>query len=261
LRDELYVFSTIYNHSLALIKRHYKVFGKNPTKFNLQKHLKKLMDRGHKLEWKSLGYSQGIQDVTDRIYKSYQAFFRWCKKRSGGKKSPPKFKAFRKYKSFTLKQASWKLDQENGFVIIGKNKYRYNNSRGIEGEVKTVTIKRDNVGDWYVIFSCDLGESYKPKKIAPMTGKSAGFDFGLSCFLTSSENKKITSPEFLKKSLKSLRLKSRILSKKIKGSKNRSKARKVIARLHNKVSNQRKDFHFKLANNLINKYDNLFLKT
>ena len=133
LNDELYVFCTIYNHSLALIKRHYKLFGKNPGKYNLQKHLKRLMDRGLRPKWRSLGYSQAIQDITDRLYKSYQAFFSWCKKRSGLKKSPPKFKAFRKYKSFTLKQTGWKLDQERGVVTIGKHQYRYNNSRKIEG--------------------------------------------------------------------------------------------------------------------------------
>lgn len=260
LNDELYVFCTIYNHSLALIKRYYKLFGKNPSKYTLQKHLKKLMDRGIKPQWKKLGYSQGVQDVTDRIYKSYQAFFKWCKNRVGGKKSPPKFKAFRKYRSFTLKQAGWKLDEDKSLVTIGGNQYRYNNSRSIEGEVKTVTIKRDNVGHWYIILSCDLGETYKPERIAPMTGKSAGFDFGLSCFLTSSSDEKICSPEFLKVSLKQLKTKNKDLSTKVKGSKNRHKARKVLARLHQKISNQRQDFHFKLANDLIHKYDYLFFE-
>lgn len=260
LDKELYVFCTIHNHCIALIRRHYKLFGKNPTKYTLQKHLKRLMDRGNKPQWRTLGYSQGVQDVTDRIYKSYQSFFTWCKKRSGGKKSPPRFKAFRKYKSFTLKQASWKLDQEKNIVTIGKNQYRYNNSRNIEGEVKTVTVKRDNVGHWYVILSCDIGESYKPEKIAPMTGKSAGFDFGLSCFLTSSANEQIKSPEFLKHSLEQLKSKSKQLSAKAKGSKNRFKARNGLSRLHKKISNQRQDFHFKLANDLIHKYDHLFFE-
>lgn len=260
LNDELYVFCTIYNHSLALIKGHYKLFGKNPSKYTLQKHLKKLMDRGNKVKWRCLGYAQAIQEVVDRIYKSYTAFFSWCKKRTGSKKSPPKFKPFRKYKSFTLKQASWKLDQEAGVVTIGKNKYRFNNSREVEGQIKTVTIKRDSVGDWYVIFSCDLGEDYKPRKLTPMTGKSAGFDFGLTCFLTSSDNKQIKSPELLKQSLNELRIKSSRLSSKKKGSKNRAKARKVLARIHRKIANQRHDFHFKLANQLIKQYDNLFFE-
>jgi len=75
LNNELYIFCKIYNHCIALIKRYYQIFGKNPSKYNLQKHIKKLKDRGIKQEWRSLGYSQGVQDITDRIYKSYQAFF------------------------------------------------------------------------------------------------------------------------------------------------------------------------------------------
>lgn len=260
LNQELYVFCSIYNHSLALTKRYYKIFGKHPGKYNLQKHLKKLMDRHIKPEWKELGYSQGIQEVTDRIYKSYQAFFAWCRKKNGSRKSLPKFKPFRKYRSFTLKQSGWKIDQGKGIVIIGKNKYRYNNSRQIEGEIKTVTIKRDQVGDWYIILSCDLEKNYKPQEIASMTGKSAGFDFGLTYFLTSSDDKIIESPEFLKQSLKKLKVNNRKLSKKVKGSKNRSKARKSLARLHRKIGYQRKDFQFKLANDLIKKYDNLFFE-
>ncbi len=219
------------------------------------------MDRGNKPAWKSLGYSQAIQEVTDRIYKSYQAFFASCKKRSGSKKtSPPKFKPFRKYKSFTLKQAGWKLDQARSIVTIGKNQYRYNNSRNLSGEIKTVTVKRDNVGHWYVILSCHVGEIYKPAKVAPMTGKSAGFDFGLLCFLTSSANERIASRESLKQSLDKLKVKSKQLSTKVKGSKNRCKAKKVLARLHQKISNQRTDFHFKLANDLVHEYDHLFFE-
>ena len=260
LNDELYVFCTIYNHSLALIKRHYRFFKKNPTKNKLQKHLTRLMKRGLKPSWKELGYSQGIQEVTDRIYKSYQAFFNEFKRHTGVKKSPPKFKAFRKYKSFTLKQSGWMLDQARGRIKIGKVHYRYNNSREIEGEVKTVTIKRDYVGHWYVIFSCDMKESYKPTKVIPMTGKSAGFDFGLSCFLTSSNDAKISSPQPLKSFLKQLKTKSKALSLKTKDSKNRDKARKNLAKLHKKISNQRKDFHFKLANDLLCKYDNLYFE-
>ena len=188
------------------------------------------------------------------------SFYSWCKKKSGPRKSPPKFKPFRKYKSFTLKQSGWKLDEKNSSILIGKKKYRYHKSRNIIGKVKTVTIKRDRVGDWYIIFSCILEDHFKPEKVAPMTGKSAGFDFGLKCFLTTSENGHIDSPQPLKKSLKRLKTRSNNFSKKVKGSKNRKKAGKSLARLHRKVSNQRTDFHFKLAWELVNEYDNLFFE-
>lgn len=257
LRQELFIFCSIYNHCLRLIKNHYKVFKKNPTKNDLQKHLVRLMRRGFHPDWKNLNYSQGIQDVTDRIYKSYDAFFSYCKKKSGDRKSPPKFRPFRKYKSFTLKQAGWSLDENNGRIKIGKTFYRYNKSRTINGVPKTLTIKRDAVGDFYIVISCDLGEKVIPEKVAPMSGKSAGFDFGMKSFLKSSENEDIGSDEFLKSSLSELKRQGRRLSKKMKGSKNRKKARKILARTHRKISHQREDTHFKLANKLVFQYDTL----
>ena len=197
LENELRIFCHIYNHSLRLVKTHYKIFGKNPSKNNLQKHLTKLGKTDFP-QWEALGYSQGIQEVTDRIYKSYDEFFKWTKTRKGPKKSPPKFRPFRKYKSFTLKQAGWKLDEGKGQIKIGPHWYRYNQSRKIQGRPKTINIKRDNVGDWFITISCDVGEEFIPEKVAPMTGKRAGFDFGMKTFLTTSEGDQLQSSEFLR---------------------------------------------------------------
>ena len=65
--------------------------------------------------------------------------------------APPSFKKIRKYKSFTLKQAGWKLLKDN-VIEINKQKYKYFKSRDIEGIVKTITIKRDTLGDIYFLF-------------------------------------------------------------------------------------------------------------
>ena len=93
-----------------------------------------------------------------------------------------------------------------------------------------------------------------------MTGKSAGFDFGLKSFLTSSDGEKHDSNEYLKTNLKELKKKNQTFSKKVKGSKNRKKAKKSIARLHRKIANKRRDSHFKLALTLVRKYDFLFFE-
>lgn len=259
LENELRIFWEIYNHSLRLIRGHYKIFERNPSKNALQKHLKKLADTTHP-HWDAVGYAQGRQEVTDRIYKSYHAFFKWTKTRKGDKRSPPKMKPFRKYKSFTLKQDSWELDEKNGKVRIGPNWYRYNRSRNIQGTPKTINIKRDQVGDWFISISCDVGEEYIPEKIIPMTGKSAGFDFGLKSFLTASNGDKIESNEFLKQHLLDLAKANRELVRKEKGSKNRRKTKKSLARLHRKISNKRLDAHYQLAVKLLKNYDNLFFE-
>lgn len=259
LDSELRIFCEIYNHSLRLIRGYYKLYGKHPLKNKLQKHLAKIA-HSEKFHWEAIGYSQGIQEVTDRIYKSYDAFFKWAKTRKGDKKSPPKFKPFRKYKSFTLKQAGWELDEEKGRVRIGPNWYRYNKSRNIVGIPKTINIKRDAVGDWFISISCELDENFIPEKIIPMTGKSAGFDFGLKSFLTASDESKHSSNEFLKQHLNELAKANRSLSRKEKGSKNRKKSKENLARVHRKISNKRLDSHYQLANKILNEYDNLFFE-
>lgn len=71
-----------------------------------------------------------MQDVTDRIDKAYKLF--WTNLKNKRKTAPPNFKKVRKYKSYTLKQAGWKLDEENGAIYIAKQKYRYFKSRNIE---------------------------------------------------------------------------------------------------------------------------------
>ena len=259
LEGELRIFWEIYNHSLALIRGHYKLYRKNPSKNNLQKHLTKLA-KTSRPQWEAIGYSQGIQEVTDRIYKSYDAFFKWAKTRKGDRKSPPKFKPFRKYKSFTLKQAGWELDETRGRVRIGPNWYRYNNSRKISGTPKTINIKRDAVGDWFVSISCEINEDYIPAKIIPMTGKMAGFDFGVKTFLKASDDTDHESSEFLRLHLSELAKANRELSRKEKGSKNRKKSKKTLARVHRRVANKRLDSHYQLSVKLLTKFDYLFFE-
>ena len=259
LDNELRIFCQVYNHSLALIRGYYKLYGKHLSKNKLQKHLVKLSESTYP-QWKAVGYSQGIQEVTDRIYKSYDAFFKWIKTRKGDKKSPPKFKSFLKYKSFTLKQAGWELDEENGRLRIGPNWYRYNNSRRIQGTPKTINIKRDAVGDWFISVSCEVEKDFIPAKIIPMTGKMAGFDFGMKTFLKASDGSDHNSSEFLKQHLNELARANRSLAKKEKGSKNRKKSKKSLARVHRKVANKRLDSHYQLAVKLLKKFDYLFFE-
>ena len=93
-----------------------------------------------------------------------------------------------------------------------------------------------------------------------MTGKTAGFNFELKIFLVSSNGEGIKSPGILRQSLGKLAIVQRKLSSKQKGSKRRVKARLDVARLHKKIGNQRKDWHYKLANKIIDEYDEIYFE-
>ena len=168
----------------------------------------------------------------------------------------PRFKPHRKYKSFTLLQAGWKLLPGNR-IQIGKRIYQYFKSRDVLGTPKRCTIKRDALGDVYITILTDHEE---PDLNRVMTGQIAGFDFGLNRYLTGSNGYDIDSPEFFKRSLNAIKRANRVHSRTKKKSKNRERARLDLARKHRKIANQRADFHWKLAHQLTDEYDEIRLE-
>ena len=238
----------IYNHCIALHKHYYKLYGKHLHKYALQKHITKLKHRSKRFAYMQELDAQAIHDITDRIEWAYNNF--WRKRKQGIKASPPGFMKVRRYKSFTLRQSGWKLDEPHGRIRLFFRWYRYFQSRNIMGKIKTVTIKRDALGNIYVHLVCDI--QYDTVRLR--SGSAVGLDFGLKRFLTASDGHDIESPDFFTLNADSIRKKHRKLSRKKKGSRNRERARMDLARAYIKSVNQRKDFHFKTARRLCEQY-------
>ena len=113
-------------------------------------------------------------------------------------------------------------------------------------------MRRDALHDIHISFSCD--QAPQPDQ-APKTGLSAGADFGLKDFLTLSTGQRIAAPQPLNAQLRRLRKAQRVLSRKQKGSKARSRARLDVARVHSKVADVRTDWQWKQARMLLLTYD------
>lgn len=240
LHKQINAAALTYNYCIALHKRYYRLYGKHLNQYMLSSHITKLKKIKRFSFLKEYG-SQAVQDTIQRIDKAYKLFFR--NREHGIRTAPPSFRKVSKYRSFTLKQTGWKLDEDNGAIVINKQRYRYFRSRKTEGKAKTVTVKRDALGDIYVYIVCET----EGNKIMARTGKSVGYDFGLKTFLTASDGNDIASPPFFRQDVNAIRKANRRLSRKKKGSNHRRKARLALARLHKKVANRRKDFHFKTA--------------
>ena len=227
---------------------------------HLKAHIAKLKKLSKYAVWSQLG-SQAIQDIIERIDKGYQRFFQYLKDRTAKQTTqcigPPTFRAIHKAKSFTLKQVGWKLLGGNR-LRIGSTVYKFARSRDIEGTIKTVTIKRDMLGDLYVYFSCLV---VPQPVVRAMTGKSAGFDFGLTTFLTGSDGVEIHAPEVFQQELHTIAKANRELSRKQRGSHNRRRARQALARVHKRVAHVRQAFHWDLALQLCAQYDSILLET
>ena len=244
----------VWNHFVALCRRYYGIYGNYPGKKVLMRHLTKLKRLPRFAHWNLLP-SQSLQDIIQRLDKAYAKMF--ADSKSGKRCGLPRFKKRFRYKSYTLKQAGWKLLQHN-YIRIGRQIYRYFKSQEILGSPKRCTVKRDSIGEVWLIILTDHVDT---ESCQPTTGNSAGFDFGLKRYLTGSDYNDYESPQFFKGSLNAIKCANRRHSRKRKGSKNRERARLNLARKHRRIANQRAAFHWKLAHELTDTYDWISLET
>lgn len=181
-----------------------------------------------------------------RVDLAFNAFFRRVK--AGEDPGYPQFKARERYDSFTYPQFGFKLD---GRILhltkIGD--VRIVLHRPVEGKIKTLTVRRSSTGKWYASFSAE----YEPAP-APQKEPAIGIDVGLESFATLSDGNKIKNPRFFRTDEKALAKAQRRLSKAEKGTPEWRKARKVVARIHERIANRRIDFAHQTSRRLVNRY-------
>ena len=198
--------------------------------------------------WRELD-SWAARQILKRLDTGYQRFFAKLAKR------PPKFRSWRKPYSFTMGPSGYSFYGD--CVCILKKHYRFNLHRSILGNIKTVTIKADCLGDFYMSVTTDSVVT----EVLPKTGQAAGYDFGIQTMFTCSDGTQYKSPEFYKTSMDNLAAAQRNHSRKVKGSNNRERSRKDVARVHRKIKRQREDHHWKLAKQMVHHYDVLCFET
>jgi len=253
MHQRINISGLIWNHCIALHRRYYKLTGKGLNMYALMKHITKLKKLPKYSHW-NLVDAQAVQDIVQRIDKAYKLFFGNLKRKV--RTSPPGFKKVKRYTSFTLKQTGWKLLGGNKIKIQGVV-YKFFKSRDIPADVKTVTIKRDTLGNLYLYFVVQEEISQNNQV---MTGNSAGFDFGLKVFLKPSVGEDIESPLYFRQAMAELKLAQQNLARKVKFSNGWKKARTVVTQIHQTVVNKRRDWFFKLAHELTDQFDQLFFE-
>ncbi len=257
LIDDLH---SVHVHLLLLQRRYYRIYSKYASLSRILKHITKLKRRT-KPHWNQLP-SQMIQDVAIRIDLGYQAFFDNIEDRKLGKTKRkvgrPKIKPNHKYKSITFTQAGFKIAGNRLRINCIDKSFTFWKHRQWTGTIKKITLKRDNVGDYYLYLIC---EDYTLSKKLPLTGNEAGADFGSKTFLTLSDGIKIESPEFYKQSLNAIRSANKTLSRKAYLSKGWFRAKRHLSRVHKDIANRRRDWFFKLALRLVRKYDKIAIET
>ncbi|RHB50149.1 IS200/IS605 family element RNA-guided endonuclease TnpB [Exiguobacterium sp. AM39-5BH] len=175
---------------------------------------------------------------------------------------------FPKFKSRHSDRASYTTNNQNGSVRIEDGKVRlpkigfvkFKQHRFFEGVIKSATISMTRTGKFFVSILVNQDE----EKWIPAQNK-VGIDLGLEHFaiMTNDEmvSEKIDNPRFLRKSEEKVKKAQRALSRKKIGSKNREKAKLILAKKHEKIANQRKDFLHKLSKRIVDENQVIVVET
>ena len=205
-------------------------------------------------------HSQVLQDAAHRVDKAFGNFFRRIREKKNGKNIKagfPRFKPKDGYNSITYPQSGFRI-LDNGHVWLSRiGEIRMFMHRPISGDMRTLSIKRDHVGDWFITVTAD-SEKIKGKGLAlsvPQPRNAVGVDLGLESFMAVSDGTCIESPRFLRGSEKQLKKAQKSLSRKKKGSGKRERAKKRVAKVHRKIQRQRDDFSYKISSSLVENHD------
>lgn len=240
----------IYNHFLRQ-RIDYYTLNKGKEKQSLNYHdtakmlteLKKQPDTS----WLNESNSQSLQQSLRHLDNAYNNFF------NNGFKFP-NFKKKSRKQSFSVPQ-HFKIDVETKQLHIPKlSPLKIVLHRKIEGKMKNVTISKTPSGKYFASILCEIERDIKPKQ----KGGEIGIDLGLKSFLVASNGEIVYAPKYLHKSESKLKYFQKLLSRKIKGSNRKNKARIRVARIHEKISNQRNDFLHKLSCRLVSENQAIF---
>ena len=273
LKNWFFALCWLYNYALEERKRVWKEEQRTVRYSEQQNNLPKLKKEEPILK---LVHSQVLQDTLRRVDRAFQKFFQDLERKKKGEKVKvgyPKKKPITKYKSLTFPQV-WmkqkgklvpiiKLERKNNRFVylhlpkIGKLKIRLH--RDIDWrKAKTVTVKREPSGNWYVCVSVEVDLEQMLKKVEERVERKAkvvGIDLGIKHLAVTSEKEFIKHPRFLQKLEKRLKKEQRKLSRKEKGSSNFERQRKKVAKIHERIKNARRDFLHKLSRYLVDNYN------
>lgn len=233
----------VYNNSLAFKINSYKEDKTKLSKFDLVKRLTSLKQEPDK-SWLNDVKAEVLQNVMDNIDKAFIGFFRHQTRY-------PKFKKKSNRQSFVSKQSCRILTNTNKIVFL-KHKIKFRCSDRDAKDLRVNTIKhitwiKDCCNHYYAAILIECPNIDKLETL----DKSIGIDLGLKSFVVTSDGLFIDNPRFFKESQDKLVKEQKKLSRKKKGSNNRAKQRIKVAKVHNKISNQRNHFLHSIVNKLL----------
>lgn len=233
----------VYNQMLADRMSIYEKYKDNKEELKKQKHMTPAKYKAE-FEWLKEVDSLALANAQMNLDKAYKNFFR---DKSVGF---PKFKSKRNnHHSYTTNNQKGTVYIENGFIKVPKLKsmIKIKQHRNFIGLIKSCTISQVSSGKYFISILVDT-ENIK----LPEVDNKIGVDLGIKELVITSNGEFFHNPKHFKKLEKKLAKAQRDLSRKQKGSSNRKKSKIKVAKIHERIANQRKDFLHKVSTQLIN---------
>jgi len=191
-------------------------------------------------------HSQVLQNVQERVHLAFEAFFHRVK--TGDEPGYPRFKGKGWYDSFTFKQSGFTLAGDRLCLSkIGSLKIKLH--RPVAGTIRTLTVRRDRLGNWYACFSCEV----EPEPL-PVSDQRVGIDLGLTTFATLSNGETIERQRWMARDARDIARLQRQKEQYAKGSPERCKALRALNHAYQRVTNQRANFAHQASRRLVNGY-------
>ena len=237
----------VYNYFLDLKQ---KLYSTEKKSISCNRCIKELTFLKKEKEWLKDVDKFSLQNSLKDLDKAYKNFFNG--------KGYPKFKSKKdSRKSYRTNYTNNNIEFLDKWIKVPKlGKLKIRDKMKPHGRILNATITQAPSGKYYISLCCTDIEAEKLER----TDKNVGIDLGIKNFAITSDGTVIENPKYLQKSLNKLAILQRRLSRKPSGSSNRNKARIKVARLFEKIPNQRKDFLQKLSTMLIKEYDIICLE-
>ena len=244
--------SWLYNHFLDQRKDAWKKDKKSIDCYDQIKLIPELKRTRPSLK---RAHSQALQNVPYKIDIAFNNFFRRVK--LGLKPGYPRFKGKDRLHSFTYPQPNcgYKFTSDNKLKMSKVGQVKINKYRNLPNTIKTCTISKSPSGKWYACFVCEV-----LKKPLKDNREAVALDVGIKAFATLSNKDVIPNPKFFKQSQDKLAKAQKKLAKLEKGSEKRAKARKIVCRIHEKISNQRNNFCHQVSRKLVNSFGTIIIE-
>lgn len=238
----------VYNLGLETKTQAHTMCKKSISKYDLIKQLPELKKE---FEFIQECPSQSLQSVLTNLDMAYQNFFK-------GKGGFPKFKNQYSKQSLAFPQGYTISFEDNTIKLPKLKKVDVDFHRKFKGVPRTATLSKDVTNKYYISVLVDTNDVVKQKPIKQDT--SVGVDFGIKDLAITSDGEVFENKNHFKSEQKRLRREQRSLARKEKGSINREKQKLVVALLHEKIRNRRKDQLHKLSKYLTNNYDTIIVE-